>query len=155
MLPGLNDRSQTTPRSVGVYFNLSINSTNIRNDTTRHLIYPTIYQMVHRCICNTLDKKKSHPNFQMQWKQRCIPSEITPYSQRVHLNYLMLGSFWRHSITSQWTHKMTHNVRLLWVCNSCPELAVRYSWDHLMHHHAVVAVSSQWEVQTHWKLTAS
>ena len=39
--------------------------------------------------------------------------------------------------------------------NSHRELALRYSWDHLMTHHAVVAVGSLWELQTHGKLTAS
>ena len=85
-----------------------------------------------------------------QW--RC---ELTPYSQRAHL--------------------MTHTVRLLWafyefawMClsfateenktlqktsNSHRELVVRYLWDHVMTHHAVAAVGSLWELQTHGKLT--
>ena len=42
-----------------------------------------------------------------QW--RC---ELTPFSQRAHLNYLMVGSFWGHSVNSQGTHKMSSNCEL-------------------------------------------
>ena len=51
-----------------------------------------------------------------QW--RC---ELTPYSQTAHLNYLMVGSFWGHSVSSQWTHKISSHCELAvsfpWVCN--------------------------------------
>ena len=56
-----------------------------------------------------------------QW--RC---ELTPYSQRAHIEYLMLGSFWGHSVSSQWTHKMS----------SCCELSVSLQltqWAHCYH----------------------
>ena len=58
---------------------------------------------------------------------------------------LTVGSFWGLSVTSQWTHKMTHTVSLLWAICEITRWA----------HHAVVAVSSLWELQTHGKLTAS
>ena len=45
---------------------------------------------------------------------------------------LTVDSFWELSVTSQWTHKMTHIVSFPWVCNSHCELAVSYSWDHTM-----------------------
>ena len=73
-----------------------------------------------------------------QWRY-----ELTPYSQRAHLNYLMVGSFWGHSVRSQGTHKISSHcevaVSFPWVCNwhckltKCPqnELAVSFnmSWQ--------------------------
>ena len=35
------------------------------------------------------------------------------HAHRAHLYYLTVGSFWRHSVSSQWTHKMTNDVSLL------------------------------------------
>jgi len=37
---------------------------------------------------------------------------------------LTVGSFWGYSVNSQWSHKMTYTVSLLWVCNSHHKLAV-------------------------------
>ena len=75
------------------------------------------------CVAGSL--KDTPP---IQW--RC---DLTPYSQKARLNYLMVGSFWGHSISSQWTHKVSsHCVLTLsfpWVCNSHHELALSYSWD--------------------------
>ena len=62
-----------------------------------------------------------------QWRR-----ELTPYSQKAHLNYLRVGSFWGHSVSSQWTHKMSWHlklaVRFLWVCNLHRELIPTTAW---------------------------
>ena len=79
--------------------------------------------------------------FSTHW--RC---ELAPYSQRANMNYLTVGSFWGHSVSSQWTHKMSSHCELalcfLWVCiltsRACSELFLRSSWRA---HHAVVSVS--------------
>ena len=67
----------------------------------------------------------------MAWVCVCYyPSEE---SQLTHLELklkLVVRSFRWHSVTSRWTHKMTHTVSFLWVCNSHCELAVCYLWDH-------------------------
>ena len=39
-----------------------------------------------------------------QWRR-----ELTPYSQRAHLNNLTMGSLWGHSVSSQRTHEV-------WAC---------------------------------------
>ena len=39
---------------------------------------------------------------------------------------LTMNSFWGHSVSSLWA------VSFSWVCNSHCELAVSYSWDHIM-----------------------
>ena len=58
--------------------------------------------------------------------------QLTPYSQRAHLNYLMVGSFAGQSVKSQWTHKMSSHCELamsfLWVWNSHRELADSTAW---------------------------
>ena len=46
---------------------------------------------------------------------------------------LTVGSFWRHSVRSLWTHYMAHTVSLLWaLCEFAThrKLAVSYLWDH-------------------------
>ena len=50
---------------------------------------------------------------------------------------LTVSSISGHSVTSQWTHKITHTMCELgmsfpWVCNSLGELCVSYLWDHQM-----------------------
>ena len=58
--------------------------------------------------------------------------ELTPYSQRAHLNYLTMGSFWGHSANSQRTYKMSSHCELavsfLWVCSSHSKLTATISW---------------------------
>ena len=71
-----------------------------------------------------------------QWK-----CELTPYSQRPHLNYLTVASFWGHSVSSQWTHKTSSHcvlsVSLQLTPWACSELFVISSqWAH----HAVAAL---------------
>ena len=55
--------------------------------------------------------------------------ELTPHSQRAHIEYLTVGSFWGHSASS---HKMSshceHAVSFLCVCNSHRELAATTAW---------------------------
>ena len=99
-------------------------------------------------------------------KAGCCPSDasqwrckLTPYSQKAHLNYLTVGSFWGHSVSSQRTHKMTHTVSLLWAFREFADHTMSLLWA--IHeitrwpHHAVVVVISLWELQTHRKFIAS
>ena len=90
-----------------------------------------------------------------QW--RC---ELTPYTLTESSSELChVGLIWRHSVSSQGTHKMTHTVRLLWAFCELATHTVRWLWAireiTRWAHLAVVAVSSLWELQTHRKLTAS
>ena len=61
-------------------------------------------------ICGHFVKSKMLSWFwSSQW--RC---ELTPYSQRAHLNYLTESSYWGHSVSSRWLTKWAHTVSLLW-----------------------------------------
>ena len=74
---------------------------------------------------------------------------------------LIESSSWGHSVTSQWTHKMTHAVSLLWafceVCNSHSELtATTARWAHqvisqIAHSKLTLWVANSWKA--HSKLT--
>ena len=72
---------------------------------------------------------------------------------------LMVGSIWGHSVTSQWTHKMTHTVSLLWASREFATHTASLLWAireiTRWAHHAVVAVSSLWELQSPGKFTES
>ena len=77
-----------------------------------------IDEMIERNVESVTSGIQSIPCFKRrqvasQWRR-----ELTPYSQRPHLNYLMVGSFWGHSVGSLWTHKMTHTVSLLWATHT-------------------------------------
>ena len=64
---------------------------------------------------------------------------------------LMVSSFWGHSVSSQWAHKMTHIelvVSTPWVCNSCRGLTVSCSWDH------PDELTMQWYQWTHCELVS-
>ena len=66
-----------------------------------------------------------------------------------------LGSFWRYSVTSVNSQDDSHCelfISLQLTPWACCELFVRSPW---WIHHAVVAVGSLWELQTHRKPTAS
>ena len=82
--------------------------------------------------------------------------ELTPCSQRADLNYPMVGSFWGHSVSSQWTHKMSSHCELAesfpWVCNSHIELTATTAWwaDPLISW--IPTASSPCDLQTHIKL---
>ena len=72
---------------------------------------------------------------------------------------LSVGSFWGHSISSKWTHKMIHTVSLLWAFREFATHMVSLLWAICeitqWAHHAVVEVSSLLKLQTHGKLTAN
>ena len=95
---------------------------------------------------NLLPCLVEHVYVKMQTHWRC---ELTPYSQRAHLNYLT-GSCWGHLVSSQWTNKMSSHcelaVSLLWVCNSHSELTTAT---------AATAWWTQWVISqiAHSKLT--
>ena len=87
------------------------------NAKNKNLIQPILFQTQNENVC------LNHA------KWRC---ELTPYSQRAHVNYLTVGSFGRHSISSQWSHKISSHCELAvsfpWVCNSCNELTASTAW---------------------------
>ena len=85
---------------------------------------------------------------------KLIPvKNLSSHLTRCELTWkLTPSSFWDHSSSSQWTHKIvsllwalfefvTHTVSLLWtICE-----IIRWA------HRTVVAVSSLWELQNSWK----
>ena len=71
--------------------------------------------------------------------------------------YLMVGSFWEHSVSSQWTHKMSSHCELavsfLWVCNSHSELTATSAW--MVSSSGDLTNSSKQAHCVSWKLTES
>ena len=90
-------------------------------------VYLSYIVKIVSVYCILLKHKVKTKIYKTQW--RC---ELTPYSQRVHLNYLTVGSFWGHLVSSQWTHKMRSCCKLAvsfpWVCNSHSELTATTAW---------------------------
>ena len=91
-----------------------------------------------------------------QW--RC---ELTPYSQRTHLNYLTVSSFWGHLVSSQLTHKMSSHWELAvsfpWVCISHNQLIAANAWWVIRWSHEYLTASSRCEFEvfsfSQWQTT--
>ena len=111
-----------------------------------------MFNTLGRSNCGVLSRTKHYVRVRNSVFKLWILSKSLTKSQTVLCTTLgcvlklTLSSFWGHSFSSQWTHKIQLTPRAY-----C-ELFVRSSqWPH----HAVAAVSSLCELQTHDKLTPS
>ena len=82
-----------------------------------------------------------------------LSSQLTQWELTLKLT---VGSFWGHSVTSQWTDMMTHNVSLLLSFHKFATHTVSLLWAICeitqWAHHAVVAMGSLWanQVASKW-----
>ena len=88
-------------------------------------------------------------------QRRC---ELTPYSQRAHLNYLTVGSFLDTQLAQSELSRSAHTVGLLWAFCEFATLTVSsllpLHGELIRCSHLLLKASSPCEFQTHRKLTA-
>ena len=91
---------------------MSCSSIHTKAHFEKHIIITTIITLYQIQYCWTSVKQPAKWINEENWLPTQWRCELTPYSQRAHLNYLMMGSLSGHSFSSQWTQKMTPHCEL-------------------------------------------